>query len=135
MQEEGDVRGDASIGLSRRERQIMDVVYRRGRASVSDVRLELPDAPSYSAVRTLLGILESKGHLAHVTERGRHVYSPRRPRRRAGKAALKRVLRTFYDDSVEKAVAALLDASEAGLSDEEAERIAARIEEARREEE
>jgi predicted transcriptional regulator len=124
---------DSSMDLSRRERQIMDVIYQRGRASVAEVRSDLPDPPSYSAVRTLLGILEGKGHLTHTKEGSRYVYLPTRPRTRAGRAALKRVLRTFYEGSVESAVAALLDISEDSLSEEEIRRLSQLIDKARRE--
>jgi predicted transcriptional regulator len=111
----------------------MDVVYRRGRASVADVVEDLADAPSYSAARTLMGILESKGHLRHIREGLKYIYLPTRRRRTAGQAALRRALRTFYDGSVEKAVAALLDLSDSDLSDEEADRLAELIEQSRRE--
>ena len=121
------------IDLSRRERQIMDVIYRRGRASVAEVVADIPDPPSYSAVRALLRILEDKGHLTHIQDGPRYVYLPARPRRRAGRAALKRVLQTFYDGSVEKAVAALLDASSPKLSSEEMARLARLVERARKE--
>jgi predicted transcriptional regulator len=121
------------IDLSRRERQIMDVIYRRGRASVAEVVADIPDPPSYSAVRALLRILEDKGHLKHIQDGPRYVYLPARPRRRAGRAALKRVLQTFYDGSVEKAVAALLDASSPKLSPEEMARLARLVERARKE--
>jgi len=119
--------------LSRRERQIMDVVYGRGRASAAEVRAGLPDPPSYSAVRTLLSILETKGHLTHVTEGSRYIYLPTQPREHAGRAALRQVLRTFYDGSVGQAVAALLDASAAGLTPEEVAGISRLIARARKE--
>ncbi len=121
------------LNLSRRERQIIDIVYRRGRASAAEVREDLPNAPSYSSVRTLLSILEQKGHLKHVEEGGRYVYSPTRRRENVGRAALRRVLQTFYQGSVEKTMAALLDISESGLSAEEMKRLAKLIEEARKE--
>ncbi len=121
------------LDLSRRERQIIDIVYRRGRASAAEVREDLPDAPSYSSVRTLLSILEQKGHLKHVEEAGRYIYSPTRRRENVGRAALRRVLQTFYQGSVEKTMAALLDISESRLSDEEMKRLAELIEEARKE--
>lgn len=121
------------LNLSRRERQIIDIVYRRGRASAAEVREDLPNAPSYSSVRTLLSILEQKGHLRHVEEGGRYVYSPTRRRENVGRAALRRVLQTFYQGSVEKTMAALLDISESRLSAEEMKRLAKLIEEARKE--
>jgi predicted transcriptional regulator len=119
--------------LSRRERQIVDIVYRRGHASAAQVREDLHDAPSYSSVRTFLSILEEKGHLKHVVEGGRYIYSPTRRRERVGRAALRRVLQTFYQGSVEKTMAALLDVSESQLSREEIDRLAALIDEAREE--
>lgn len=119
--------------LSRRERQIMDVIYLRGRASAAHVLAGMPDPPSYSAVRALLAVLESKGHVRHVREGNRYVYLPTRPRGRAGRSALRRVLRTFYDGSVEKAVAALLNVSDADLSPRELRRLARLIEEAKNE--
>ena len=126
--------GKASdMHLSRRERQIMDVIYSRGRASVAEVLVGLPDPPSYSSVRALLGVLENKGHLKHVRERTRYVYLPTRPRGHAGRSALKRVLRTFYDGSVEKAVAALLNVSDANLSPEELKRLTRLIDQAKSE--
>ena len=121
------------LDLSRRERQIIDIVYRRGRASAAEVREDLPNAPSYSSVRTLLSILEQKGHLKHVEEGGRYVYSPTRRRENVGRAALRRVLQTFYQGSVEKTMAALLDMSQSRLSAEERKRLAKLIEEARKE--
>ena len=125
--------GGEGAELSRRERQIMDVVYRLGRASAAQVVAELPDPPSYSAVRALLRILEDKGHLKHTDEGGKYVYAPTRPRHQAARSALRRVLQTFFDNSAEKAVAALLDLSDPDLSPEELERLARLIEQARRE--
>src|SRR3712207_242967 len=105
--------------LSRRERQIMDVVYRLERATASEVLERLPDPPSYSAVRTLLRILEEKGHLRHEQDGPRYVYLPTVPRDSAKESALRHVLRTFFDNSAEAAVAALLDIRGDGLSDAE----------------
>ena len=121
------------IDLSRRERQIMDIIYSRGSAGVADVMGELPDPPTYSAVRALLRVLEEKGHLKHRKDGARYIYLPTRPRGNAGRSALRRVLQTFYDGSTEKAVAALLDASDSKLSPEELDRLTRLIEEARRE--
>src|SRR5437870_3887177 len=105
--------------LSRRERQIMDVVYARGEATAVEVHAELPDPPSKTAVRTLLRILEDKGHLKHRQDGLRFVYQPSRRRGTAGRSALARVLHTFFDGSLEKAVAAHLGDSAAELSDDE----------------
>ena len=120
-------------GLSRRERQIMDVVYRLGEVTVADVLRELTDPPSYSAVRAFLRILEEKGHLRHKEVGPRYVYSPRVPREKARRSALQRLLRNFYDDSRESLVAALLDDEASRLSPQELENLAGLIERARRE--
>ena len=119
--------------LSRRERQIMDIIYSRGKASATEVMESLPDAPSYSAVRALLRVLEEKGHLRHKQEGQRYVYSPTVERERAKRSALRRVLQTFFDDSTEDAVAALLDISHESLSDAELKRMEHLIKQARRE--
>jgi len=119
--------------LSRRERQIMEIIYRRGRASVSEVLEEMPDPPSYSSARATMGILENKGHLKHEKEGPRYVYSPTVSRRKASSSAARQLLNTFFDGSVERAVAALLSASESELSDEELDRLALLIRGARKE--
>ena len=95
--------------LSRRERQIMDVLYQRQQAAVAEIRDALPDAPSYSAVRALLRILEEKGHVQHEAKDLRYVYFPTAPRKRAGQRALRHVVETFFDGSAAQAVATLLD--------------------------
>ena len=119
--------------LSRRERQIMDIVYARSEAAAADVHADLPDPPSYSAVRALLAILVEKGHLKRNLEQGRHIYAPTRRRSQAGRSALRRVLDTFFEGSLEKAVAALLTGSETNLSTEELARLGRLIEQARKE--
>ncbi len=121
--------------LSRRERQIMDIVYRRGRASVADVLNNLADPPSYSAVRAMMRILEEKKHLRHEKEGARYIYLPTHPRQNAGEAALKQVFHTFFDNSIEKTVAALLNVSDTALSAEESDRLAELIEQAKEREE
>ena len=118
--------------LSRRERQIMEIVYARGEASAAQVLEQLPDPPSYSAVRALLAILVEKGHLRHRSEQGRYIYAPTRRRAKAGRSALVRVLETFYEGSLERAVAALLQ-SDSKLTAEELKRIGELIEQARQE--
>jgi predicted transcriptional regulator len=120
--------------LSRRERQIMDVIYQQGEASVSEVLEALPDPPSYSSVRALLGILVEKGHLKHRKTGIKYVYSPRRSRQTAGKSAVRRLVHTFFDGSAVRAVAALLDDADTKLSDEEFERLAELIDEHRNKE-
>lgn len=112
------------LGLSRRERQIMDIVYARGRARVADVLDHLPDPPSRTAVRTLLTILEDKGHLTH-RQRGReYVYQPTRPRKRVGRSALRRVVDTFFEGSFREAVAAHLSDPRADLTEEDLDELA-----------
>src|SRR5579859_5269089 len=105
--------------LSRRERQIMDILYQRGRASASEIHEALPDRPSYSAVRAKLRVLEEKGHVRHEAEMLRYVYVPTMPRDNARRSALRHMISTFFDGSVEQAVAALLDHSAARLSKED----------------
>lgn len=121
--------------LSRRERQIMDSVYRRGQATVADVLEDLPDAPSYSAVRAMLGKLERKGHLQHEEDGPRYVYLPTTPREVVQESALKRMVRTFFDGSASKTVAALLDRSAGELTDDELDELARLIDEAKKREE
>ncbi len=119
--------------LSRRERQIMDVVYREGQATATEVLEALPDPPGYSAVRAMLRVLENKGHLRHVSDGTHYVYRPTLPRERAGKPALENVIETFFDGSAEKAVAALLDLSRSELSEQDLDRLSELIEKARTE--
>ena len=123
----------SEIHLSRRERQIMDIVYRRGRAFVSDVHQDIPNRPSYSAVRTMMRILEAKGYLRHEKSGNKYVYSPTQSRRRAGRSAAKRFLKTFSDGSMAQAVAALLNASETKPTGDELDRVTAMIEKIRKE--
>jgi predicted transcriptional regulator len=119
--------------LSRRERQIMDILYRRGRATASEVMHDLPGEPSYSTVRTQLRVLESKGHVTHEEQGLRYVYAPALPRRAARKSALRHLVDTFFDGSTEKVVAALLGGEAARVSDDELERIAGLVAKARKE--
>jgi predicted transcriptional regulator len=121
--------------LSRRERQIMDAVYAGGEATATDVVARLPDAPTRTAVRTFLRILEAKGHLRHVKRGREFVYLPVRPRKTAGRSAFQRVLQTFFEGSLEKAVAAHLADPVAEVSPEELKKLSAVISEARRKEE
>jgi predicted transcriptional regulator len=118
--------------LSRRERQIMDVIYRRGRATAAEVLDDLPDPPGYSAVRAMLRLLEEKGHVRHEQDGPRYVFLPTVTRDRARKSALKHVVRTFFDGSPTDAVAALLD-SDAKLSASDLDRLSAIIDTARKE--
>lgn len=119
--------------LSRRERQIMDAIYRRGSATAAEVHAALPDAPSYSAVRALLRILEEKGHLTHAQDGQRYVYSPVVSRSAARESALRGVVRTFFGGSATEAVAALLDMSDGKISKAELDDIAGLIRRAKKE--
>lgn len=123
----------ALAGLSRREREIMDILYQQGKSSASDVRESMADAPSYSAVRAMLRVLEEKGHVRHAAEGLRYVYLPTIPRDKAKRSAVKHLLDTFFNDSPEQVVAALLDVGSTRLTREELDRMAAMIEEARKE--
>jgi len=118
--------------LSRRERQVMDILYRRGRATASEIQDGMTDAPSYSAVRTTLRILEDKGHLRHQEEGPRYVYMLKVTREKATQSALRHLVETFFDGSAEKAVLTLLDSSASSLSEEELGRIEQMIEKARK---
>lgn len=119
------------LELSRRERQIMDVVYREGRAPVADILEGMPDPPSYSAVRAMVGKLEAKGYLTHEQEGPRYVYRPTTPRDEAREGALSRLVRTFFEGSAAKAAAAMLDLESGDLTEEELDELSARIDEAR----
>lgn len=118
--------------LSRRERQIVDALYRLGRASAAEVRAELPDAPSYSAVRALLRILEDKGHVRHEQDGPRYVYAPTVARDSAKRYAMRHLLHTFFDGSAAQAMSALLDVSSSRLSDSELDRLEQLIDQARK---
>jgi len=123
---------DAHRTLSRRERQIMDILYSRGRASAAEIHEALPDPPTYSAVRAKLRVLEEKGHVRHEEESLHYVYVPTLARDSARRSALRHMVSTFFEGSVEQAVAALIDLSAARLSAEKLDSIAALIEEARK---
>ena len=119
--------------LSRRERQIMDIIYQKGRATVAEVKALMPDPPSYSAVRAQLRILENKGYLRHKEQGPRYLYIPTLSQEKAKHSALKHVMKTFFDDSRERVVAALLDISDTDLTEEELDRLSRLIEEAKKE--
>jgi predicted transcriptional regulator len=119
--------------LSRRERQIMDVVYRLGRATAAEVLEALPDPPSYSAVRALLRVLEEKGHLRHEQDGPRYVFLPTVPRDKARRSALRQLVQTFFEGSTAQAVAALLGEPGARLTDEDLDRLSRLIDQARKE--
>src|SRR3954469_4962610 len=119
--------------LSRRERQIMDIIFRRGRATAAEVMEELPGNPSYSTVRTQLRVLEEKGHVRHHEEGLKYVYLPVIARHTARKSALRHLIETFFEGSSEKAVAALLGGEGSRLSEDELNRIADLVDKARKE--
>ena len=119
--------------LSRRERQIMDILYQRGRASAAEVRAAMEDAPSYSAVRAMLRTLEEKGHIHHEMDGLKYVYLPSLGKEKAKRSAVKHLLRTFFGDSPEQIVAALLDVSAKKLTPEELNRMSDMIEKAKKE--
>ncbi len=121
------------VGMSRRERQIMDVVYRLGRATAAEVHSELPDPPSYSTVRALLRVLEEKGHLRHKQDGPRYVFIPTLSRDKARKSALSQLVQIFFEGSTEQAVAALLDLPGDKLSAEQLDSLSRLIDQARKE--
>ena len=123
----------ALVGLSRRERQIMEILYQRGKASASEIREAMEDAPSYSAVRAVLRVLEEKGHVKHQAEELKYVYLPTVNRDKAKRSAVKHLLETFFNDSPKQIVAALLDISSPRLTREELDQMAEMINQARRE--
>jgi predicted transcriptional regulator len=119
--------------LSRRERQIMDVLFRQGTATAAEVREQLHEPPSYSAVRALLRVMEEKGYVSHDRDGARYVYRPTVRRETARRSALRDLVTTFFDDSAEDAMAALLEMKDTELSPESLDRMQALIEDARRE--
>ncbi len=127
------MRKDGHRNLSRRERQMMDILYQRGRATAAEIHEALPEPPSYSAVRAKLRVLEEKGHVRHEEEALRYVYLPTVARDTARRSALRHMVSTFFAGSVEETVAALLDISAADLSPKDLDRISNLIEQARKE--
>jgi predicted transcriptional regulator len=125
--------GSDHAALTRRERQIMDILYKRGRATANEVLDGLPGTPHYSTVRTQLRVLEEKGHVTHEEDGVRYVYMPALPRRAARKSALRHLVDTFFDGSAEQVVAAVLGGEGARLSEEELDRIAELIDKAKKE--
>lgn len=121
------------LQLGRRERQIMDVIYRKGKASVTEVRADLPDPPSYSAVRAMLGFLEDKGYLRHEQMGLKYVYLPAQDTRQVRASALKHMVKTFFGGSPEQAVAALLEMSDSKLSSKDKQHLLQLIRKAQQE--
>ena len=128
----GHVPSPLHVVLSRRERQIMDIMYRLGRATAGEVMAALPGNTNYSTVRTQLRVLERKGHVRHEEEGLRYVYLPAVPRHTARKSALRHLVDTFFDGSAEQVVGALLGGEGAKISEEELERIARLVATAKR---
>jgi len=120
-------------GLSRRERQILDILYSRGKATAAEILASLPDPPGYSATRALLRILEQKRHIRHESDGPRYVFLPRVSRQKARTSALKHMLTTFFDGSAAEAAAALVDGSAAKMSSQELDQLQALIDKARKE--
>jgi predicted transcriptional regulator len=120
------------LDLSRRERQIIDVLFKLGKASAAEVRTQLPSPPSYSAVRALLRILEEKGHVRHEQEGPRYVYMATAPRETAKRSALRHLVQTFFEGSATQAISALLDTSASKLSEADLQRLGRMLEEARK---
>ncbi len=121
------------LQLSRRERQIMDIIYQHGEASVAEVLENMPDPPSYSAVRAMVRILEEKGHLKHRVDGTKFIFKPTLPTENAKRSVLSHLVQTYFDGSVEQVVAALLDSSSTELSGLELDRLSQLIQEARKE--
>lgn len=124
----------ALLGLSRREREIMEILYQRRKGSAADVRESMKDAPSYSGVRAMLRVLEEKGHVKHENEGLKYVYVPVLDRNKAKRSAVKHLVDTFFRDAPEQVVAALLDVSSKRLTQEDLDRMAEMIDKARKEE-
>ena len=124
----------SQLYMARRERQILDTLYRVGEATVAGVLAHMPDPPSYSCVRSLLRILERKGHVKHKKQGARYVYVPAQSRDKARRTALEHVVKTFFDGSMEHALAALLDISGVDVTPGGLDRIAHLVEEARKDE-
>ena len=120
------------LDLSRRERQIIDILYARGSATAAEVQAALPEPPSYSAVRAMLRILEEKGHARHEQDGPRYIYKPTLARNNASKSAMRHMLHTFFNGSAEQAISALLDDHSVHLSDAELDRLASLIAHARK---
>ena len=121
------------VTLSRRERQIMDIIYQKGSATAAEVLENLPDPPSYSAIRALLKVLEVKGHIKHRQQGARYVYSPSVSREKARRSAIQHLLNTFFEGSAANAVTALLDVSKSELSDDDLDRLTELINQAKQE--
>jgi predicted transcriptional regulator len=127
------VKAPKKDGFSRREREIMDALYKLGRASAAQILELIPEPPTYTAIRTQLSILEKKGHVRHASDGTRYIYEPLVGREQMGKRAIDSLLRTFFDNSVERAVTALITRKDADMSREDLERLSKLIEKAKQE--
>jgi len=125
--------GPENAGHSRREREILDALYKLGKASAAEIREQIPDPPTYTAIRTHLSILEKKGHVRHESDGTRYIYEPLVAREQMGRRAIDSLLKTFFDNSVERAVAAMLTREDADIPREDLDRLAQLIEKAKRE--
>ena len=125
-------RKEPHVDLSRRERQIMDIIYRRGSATAAEVTADLPDPPTSTAVRTMLRILENKGHLTHEQDGVRYLYKAVVDRDKARESMIGHMIKTFFNGSAEQAMATLIDRAGSDLNDEELARLAGMIEKARK---
>jgi predicted transcriptional regulator len=119
--------------LSKRERQIMDVIYRRKSATAKEVMEKIPNAPSYSTVRKLLHILERKGFLKHIQDRLRYIYYPKIPHKKAMRSAVRQLMETYFDNSVEEAMTALIEYKSEGISDSDLDKMIDLIEKMKKE--
>jgi len=120
-------------GHSRREREILDALYKLGKASAADIRAQIPNPPTYTAIRTHLSILEKKGHVRHQSDGTRYIYEPLVAREQMGRRAIDSLLKTFFDNSVERAVAAMLTRKDANIPREDLDRLSRLIEKAKKE--
>jgi predicted transcriptional regulator len=125
--------GAEKSGFSRREREIMDALYKLGKASAAEIREQIADPPTYTAIRTHLSILEKKGHVRHESDGTRYIYEPLVAREQMSRRAIDSLLKTFFDDSVERAVTAMLTRKDANIPREDLDRLARLIEKAKRE--
>jgi predicted transcriptional regulator len=130
---EHETADNAGAGFSRREREIMEALYRLGKASAAEIREQISDPPSYTAIRTHLSILEKKGHVRHESDGTRYIYAPLVGREQMGRRAIDSLLATFFDNSVERAVTAMLTRRDADISRADLDRLAQLIDKARKE--
>jgi predicted transcriptional regulator len=131
--DESEAAENAGSGFSRREREIMEALYRLGRASAAEIREQVADPPSYTAIRTHLSILEKKGHVRHESDGTRYIYAPLVGREQMGRRAIDSLLATFFDNSIERAVTAMLTRRDADISRADLDRLAQLIDKARKE--